>query len=77
MINYKLNEKTPENMECTVAACPAIYESESVSESYLVIGSLMNPKDFDLNEKVGKDEALIQIPKKLLEKIIEESNQKQ
>ena len=76
---YKLRELTPENMSCAVFNCPAIYEVETEcviggcptikehGDSYLIAGQKVNPKDFGLEGKVGDNEVLIKVPKKLID----------
>ena len=63
---YKLRELTPKSMICSwVIVCPAIYEDKS--GKYLIVGKKANPSDFGLEKKVGKDEVLIEVPKKLID----------
>lgn len=61
---YELERQTPTEM-CAIGACPEIYAGQE--ENYLVIGTKVNPTDFGLEGKVGEDEVLISIPKKLID----------
>lgn len=58
-------ELTPKEMSCVGAiACKGIYRTE---ESYLIIGEKIKPEDFGLEKKVGENELLIKVPKKLID----------
>ena len=46
--------------------CPAIFETDQ--DSYILIGKKLNPKDFNLTRRTAKDEILIEVPKKLIDK---------
>jgi len=71
---YKgFKEKTPKSNYCILGSCPAIYESERKGDVYLIIGKLI-PKDSlrdvglgGLEEKIGRDEVLIEVPKTLID----------
>ena len=63
---YKITNKTPKDMRCGIAACNGIYNNEKEGQ-YLIIGKQVNPTDFGLEKKVGKEEVLISVPKKLID----------
>ena len=58
-------EITPKENMCLTCACPSIYEDKS--GKYLIIGKKENPSEFGLEKKVGKDEVLSSVPKKLID----------
>ncbi len=62
---YELKDITPEGERCVFGACPSIYE---VKESYFIVGQVVNPSDFGLEGKVGEGEALVMIPKKVVDR---------
>lgn len=83
-MNYKLIDRTPEELSCGTGACPAIYDLTpeemncgvgfcpriyNSKENYLIIGTKVNPADFGLEKKVGENEVLIEVPKKLIDKM--------
>ena len=60
-------EVTPKKMQCVgVAFCPAIYDNKEESK-YLIIGKVADAKKFGLEKKVGADEILIEVAKKLID----------
>ena len=61
-----VKEVTPKEMSCIVGGCPAIFETNN--NSYVVIGKKINSKSVGLSKRVSKDEILIEIPKKLIDK---------
>lgn len=61
---YELKRQTLNEM-CGIGTCPEIYAGQE--GDYLVIGKKVNPADFGLEGKVGKDEVLISVPKKLID----------
>ena len=63
-MKYKLVNRTLEEMQCGISFCPGIYESKG---NYIIIGTKVNPADFGLEKKVGENESLIQVPKKLID----------
>ena len=65
---YEVKEKTQEELKCAAGICPGIYESKG---NYLIIGTKVNPADFGLEKKVGENEVLVQVPKKLIDKMEE------
>lgn len=58
-------ELTPKWGMCAVGTCPAIFETNK--KSYAVIGKVLNAKDLGIDKRVGKDEVLISIPKKIID----------
>jgi len=66
---YKgLREITPQEMDCGIGLCPIIYRSEG-KEVYLIVGKLVNPSEAGLEKKVGEGEALIEVPRKLIDEM--------
>ena len=61
---YELKRQTPNEM-CGVDTCPEIYAMQE--GNYLIIGKKVNSANFGLEGKVGKDEVLISVPKKLID----------
>lgn len=60
-------ELTPRYMICEdCAACPAIFETNR--NTYVIIGKRLNAKKLEISERVAKDEVLVEIPKKLINK---------
>jgi hypothetical protein len=62
-------ELTPKQMKCGIGACPSIYSTRE--SSYLIIGRQLTAeeiKEKGLEKKVGVGEALIEVPKKLIDK---------
>ena len=41
---------------------------KKMENSYLIIGKLLNPEDFNLEKKIAKDEVLISVPKEIIDK---------
>ncbi|MEK6857298.1 MAG: hypothetical protein AABX39_01790 [Nanoarchaeota archaeon] len=69
-MKYLITEMTPLEYRCFGGlGCPAAFE-DSEKEEYLIIGTEVDPKNFDLDKRVGKGEVLIKIPKKILEDIL-------
>jgi len=58
-------EVTPKDMNCLTCACPQIHKG---NDSYLIIGEQVNPSEVGLEKKVGDGEALIRVPKDLIDK---------
>ena len=46
-------------------SCPAIFKDEK--GSYILIGKLVDHKELGLSERVGKDEVVVEVPKKLID----------
>jgi len=61
---YKAKDVTPKDMKCVFDVCPSIHET---SDSYLIVGKKISPADVGLEEKVGKGEVLIEVPRKLID----------
>ncbi|MEK6823434.1 MAG: hypothetical protein AABY06_00205 [Nanoarchaeota archaeon] len=60
-------EITPKEMQCgIVGVCPAIYDNREESK-YLIIGKIADAKKFGLEKKIGKDEMLIEVDKRLID----------
>lgn len=58
---------TPKSMSCIAGiGCPAIFETNK--DSYLLVGKKINQKSLGISHRVGKNEILIEVPKKLLNK---------
>ena len=63
-----IRELTPIGMSCIIASCPSSYEAERDGEKvYLIIGRVINPSDAGLEGKVGNGEALIEVPRALID----------
>lgn len=59
-------ELTPAEMSCLLGSCPAIFETNN--ESYALIGKKLDSKKLGISKRVGKDEVLVEVPKKLIDK---------
>ena len=76
---YKIKEVTPYIMMCVAfLGCPAIYEGlrQSTDDTtrkedgvYLIIGKVVNPIEAGLENKIGEGEALIAVPRDLIDKM--------
>lgn len=63
-----LREVTPQNMMCGIGACHSVYEAtREGKEVYLIVGKQVSPLDTGLEKKVGEGEALVEIPRALLD----------
>ncbi len=60
-----VEDLTPEPLQCGIGACPAIFETNK--GSYALIGKKLNAKDLKVDKRVGKDEVLIEVPKKIID----------
>ena len=58
-------ELTPAEMSCLAGTCPAIFETNN--GSYALIGKKLDSKKLGISERIGKDEILIEVPKKLID----------
>ncbi|MEK6758067.1 MAG: hypothetical protein AABX88_02970 [Nanoarchaeota archaeon] len=58
-------EVTPKAEICGIGACPAIFETNQ--SSYAIIGKKIDAKKLGISNRVGKNEILIEIPKKILD----------
>jgi hypothetical protein len=64
-----LRDVTPQDM-CIIGACPSINEANREGRKiYLIIGKQINPIDTGLEKKVGEGEALIEVPRELIDDI--------
>ena len=63
-----LREMTPKELLCIVGSCPAIYEATiDGREVYLAVGKQINPFNAGIEKKVGEGEALIEVPRALVD----------
>jgi hypothetical protein len=62
----EIRELTPEQSKCVIGGCPRVYEKK---ELYLIIGRQINPRVVGLDGKMGEDEALVAIPKEIIDKM--------
>ncbi len=66
-----LRELTPQEMACIVGTCPSPYEAmREGKEVYLIVGTVVNPSESGLEgleKKVGEGEALIEVPRALID----------
>lgn len=72
MTEYNLRDLTPKEFDCLLNLCLRIYETSR--GTYVIIGKRVEPKDVGLEDKVGADELLIEIPRGLLSGIGGEQN---
>lgn len=61
---YKVGRVTPKDMDCMVGACNEIYQN---ADSYFIIGEKVEAEEAGLVGKIGKNEALIKVPKGLID----------
>ena len=59
-------ELTPAEMSCILSACPAIFETNN--GSYALSGKKLDSGKLGISKRIGKDEILIEVPKKLIDK---------
>lgn len=62
---YELEDITPEAERRGIGACPSIHEARN---AYFIVGRVVKPADFGLEGKVGKTEALVMIPKRVVDR---------
>ncbi len=63
-----LRKMTPKELLCIVGSCPAIYEATiDGREVYLAVGKQINPFNAGIEKKVGEGEALIEVPRALVD----------
>jgi hypothetical protein len=62
---FDLRRLTPEEQRCGIGACPEVYEQNK--DCYLIIGRVVDAKQFGLEKKVGEGEMLISVPKGLID----------
>jgi len=60
-------ERTPESQKCGIGPCPGIHETEQ--STYLIIGKKVTEIPSELEGKIGPDELLIEVPKRLIDDI--------
>ncbi len=66
---YSLEDITPREMICSpFPGCPSIYKDK---DCYLIIGEKVDPSKVGLEGKVGEDEVLIKVPKKLIDEKVD------
>ena len=66
----EIYELTPTTSKCGFGACPAVYGSKQ--GSYLIIGKKVGKREVQelgLAKKVGEGEVLIEVPKKLIDRM--------
>ena len=67
-MKYQIRNITPE-MNCMIGGCPSSYEAKRGGKKvYLIIGKVVNPSEAGLAEKVREGEALIEVPRALIDK---------
>ena len=66
MVKNNIRELTPKSMACggDSDCCPAIFESEG---TYLMIGKKVDADKFELRNRIGEDEVLIEVEKRLID----------
>jgi hypothetical protein len=58
--------------ECVAIGCPTIFNDPENKDVYLIVGKQMKPEEFEgLAGKVGVGEAVIAVPKSLVDKLSE------
>jgi len=62
-------EVTPKEMSCVIGSCPTVYEDRESEPSYYIVGEKINPEEVDLTDRVGETEALIRVPKGMIDKM--------
>ena len=71
-IYESIREVTPKEIDCAWAACHSIYEGAREGEQvYLIIGKVVNSSEIpgELEKKIGEGEALIEVPRALIDNI--------
>ena len=63
-----ISEVTPKELYCGISSCPAIFETNK--DSYILIGKNGKAKKLGISKRVGKDEFVVEVPKKLIDKKI-------
>jgi hypothetical protein len=65
--NSRLTDLTPSKFSCTfTASCPGVFKDQN-DGSYWIIGQSRNADSVGLDQRVGKDESLVQISREILE----------
>lgn len=63
-----VEEVTPAVNRCIIGSCPSTYKATIKGRQvYLIIGRQVTPTDAGLEKKVGDGEALIEVPKALID----------
>ncbi len=58
-------EVTPEEVRCGIGACPSVFDS---GNQYMVVGVVPTGEiPLEVRSKIGKGEAVVLVPKKLLD----------
>lgn len=62
---YEVERVTPKEMQCFGGlGCPEVYQNE---DSYFIIGEKVEAEEAGLVGKVGKNEVLIKVPRRLID----------
>lgn len=61
-----IKDLTPKHELCVVGGCPAIFETNN--DSYAIIGKVLDANKLGISERIGKNEFLIEVPKKIIDK---------
>jgi hypothetical protein len=63
----ELADETPDTIYCAIAACPAIFKSDS--GTYVIIGRVVGSDELsaDVNFRIGKGEVAIEVPSALVD----------
>ncbi len=70
-MEYKIRDVTPKAYQCAWGTCPSINEAERKDQKvYLIVGKVVNPADAGIEKKVGEGEALIEVPRGLIDGIV-------
>jgi hypothetical protein len=56
---------------CGTGMCPQILETLSIEDSYIIVGTTQDAKALGLEAEVGTNEAVVSVPKSLIDKLIE------
>ena len=60
-------ELTPKEMACPpFGGCPAIFRTNN--KTYAIIGKVLDAKELGIDKRIGKNEVLIEVPEKLINK---------
>lgn len=65
---YELEEISSE--DCAGMACAGVYRPKGDGDVYVLVGRQLSPEEVGLASKVGEGEAVIEIPKITLEKVL-------
>ena len=61
---YEVERVTPKEMCLGGLGCPEVYQN---ADSYFIIGEKVEAEEAGLEGKVGKNEVLIKVPRKLID----------